>query len=37
MQDSFPKGAVCYGGSPIEPYCCGKEMKDYIDIDLLEV
>lgn len=33
--DECPHGMVCYGGVPIEPFCCGREYDDYLDLDAL--
>lgn len=31
-----PKGMVCYGGEPIEPYCAGHDPEDFLDFDAIE-
>ena len=33
--DDCPHGMVCYGGPPIEPFCCGHDYEDYLDLDAL--
>lgn len=33
--EECPKGIVCYGGEPIEPYCCGRNYEDYLDTESL--
>ena len=29
--DDCPHGMVCYGGAPIEPPCCGKDLTELLD------
>lgn len=31
--DDCPHGITCYGGPPIEPYCCGREPGEYLDTE----
>lgn len=28
-----PHGIRCYGGPPIEPYCCSRDPEEYLDTE----
>ena len=35
LTNECPHGMACYGGAPIEPQCCYKDLKELLDIDAI--